>query len=313
MRCRKRHPVSQTCPNRRRGLALIVTLLLIVMLIAAASRMATTAASTSIRNRSRANTLQHELAVDSILRVAADQLQNKGTALSDLRRNGFVLLEDRFGECLVRCRIGSDAGKLNANAFGRDEDRPTLRRKLIRLGQRLDLPDVRVQLRPVRKRDIENATGQRINLPAYITYDQLFGRRTVDGVFRLDQSDRWGEQVNKPAWSDVVTLYGDGRVDLRYVKAEVLRGLLDDIAPGAFRQLIDCREQHGANPNLSKALAKCPADKRDAIRKRLGLDIARYAFTIETAIDNDRRRWYVVAGAQDGKIAGVLYRGRITW
>ncbi len=313
MRCRIRHRESQTCPNRRRGLALIVTLLLIVMLIAATSRMATTAASTSIRNRSRANTLQHELAVDSILRVAADLLQNNSTVMSDLRRDGFAVLEDRLGECLVRCRIGSDAGKLNVNAFGRDEDRPTLRRKLIRLGQRLDLPDVRVQLSPVRKRYIENAAGQRINLPAYITFDQLFGRRTIYGVFRLDESDRRNEQANRLEWSDVVTLYGDGRVDLRYVNPEVLKVVLDDVAPGVHRQIIEYREHAGRSLNLTKALATCPTDKRNAIRKRLGLDIARYAFTIETAIDNDRRRWYVVAGAQNGNITGVYYRGRITW
>lgn len=299
--------------HRRRSLALIVTLLIIVLLVAATSRMATTAATASIRRNIRANTLQHELAVDSILRIAADLLQDGSEVMRDLRRNGVVSVADQFGNCRVRCRVVSDAGKLNVTAFSRSEDRPLLRRKLIRLRQRLDLPDVEVQLRPIRERRIKVADGRHINLPAYASYDQLFGRRSIDGLFGLGTPGDGDGRPDSLAWSDVITLYGDGRVDLRYVDVEVLGVLLEDVASGAARKLIDHRQRVGERMYLTAALTSVPEPTRDKIRKRLGLDIQRYAFTIDTAVDNDKRRWYVVAEAVGGKIDKMHYRGRITW
>ena len=298
---------------RRPALALVMTLLLIVMLVAATGRMATTVATGSIRSNARANTLQHQLAVDSTIRLVADQLQAGTDTAHDLRLDGGVILAYRFGECHARCQVVSDAGKFSIRAFARSEDRPLLRKKLQRIRQRLDLPAARIRLRPVRDGRFEAADGRRISLPAYASYDQLFAKRSMDAVFGLGESQDADQSGAATSWSDAVTLHGDGRVDLRYVAPEILRVLLEEVDPRAANQLLQYREQAGPRLNLATALAQVPEAKRDQIRRRIGLDIDRYALTIDTIIRNDRRRWYVVADIRGGELTKLHHRGRITW
>lgn len=290
---------------RRSGLALLVTMLTLVLLVTVVSELVTTTSVDAIRTSRRANSLHHRLAVNSMVDLVAMQLESDEHLTTELDRLGSAAVEATLGDCAVCCTIVDDAAKLDVHAFGNDSRQRQLARKLEALGQRCDLPRAKVWLRPA----TDQSTPQR-----YRWFDQLFTDLPPAALFRLDAmagSRRTGK--TPPAWSDVLTLWGPGRIDVRRVRPEVLEVALADVDRGLARSLLSARDEAPANTDfLATALVELSGDVRQKAAGRLAFDLERFALTIETAIRGDRRQWYVVATIKDGE-AKIHYRGQVRW
>ncbi|MCP4589436.1 MAG: hypothetical protein GY842_01700 [bacterium] len=295
--------------TRRRGVALVVTMMLIVLLVAVTARLARTAAVESIRAGRTGGSLQHELAVDSLLRWSAIELAAESEVARELERSGRTEIAIAVGDCRMSGVIVSDAAKFNVAAFAGEKDRGLLERKLEALGRRLELPPVRIDLRPVQSRGSRGGGG-----PRYRWYDQLFRNPVPETIHSWREQQTAGNEGSAGlAWSDVVTLFGDGRVDVRYAHPEVLRIAIEDLDPGAAQAIAEQRTRNEKASEGGKALNGLRAPVRRRVEARLGEQINRYAITIETAVNADRRRWYVVASIAGGRVEQVCYRGQIRW
>ncbi|MBN1510669.1 MAG: hypothetical protein JXB13_01520 [Phycisphaerae bacterium] len=289
--------------RRRSGVALVMTLLLVVLAAAVSARLVATAGIEAVRTHRSVNTLQHGLAVDSAIRVAAVHLDRRSP-----ERGPDGLLEAdpvtfTLGECVVWCRIADDGGKFNVAAFATPEQDRTLASNLRRLQRSLSLPAARVDLRPSEAGPDEPA------VPRYVWFDQVLADRSPDGVFR-DPADASEDTL---AWSDVVTFFGDGRVDVRRARPEVLRAVLADVGPQAADAILAARHHATESATLAELLQKVGPEDRERVQSRIALDLQRYALTIETRIGSDCRRWYVVATLAHGRVQHVNYRGQIVW
>jgi hypothetical protein len=279
-----------------------MTLLALLVLVVVTARLATLTGFEAVHASRRACTLQHELAVDSAIRVSAAMLA-EGTATYDaFAESGVMPVEFSLDECAVRCRIVNDAAKFNISAFDDEGEQRRLVRKLRALQRRLRLPDVTVKLRPTTP-----ATLYPDEVPAYCGFDQLFGENAAGACFRWDWVDGTPASL---VWSDVVTLYGDGRVDVRHARPEVLKVLLEDIDRSAANAFARARRKPDA---FAKAMDAVVPAVRDRLQQRLTTKQNRYALTIETRVHGDRRLWYVVASMTQGTVRTVHFRGQLRW
>ena len=289
----------------RRGVALIMTLLLVVLLVTSTARLATTTSIEAIHSNRQACTLQHELAVDSTLQMVATYLENDELLLQTFDRTGVAHLDFEVGNCVVHCEIRNDAAKLNVSAFAAKGQEHLLRQKLNRLKHRLPLPAVTVKLRPV-----EN-NNPKAKAPQFYWFDQLFKDSPLGAYF--DHADSKSEdKAAIRCWSDVVTFFGNSKVDIRHVEPEVLRVVLEDLDRSAATAILN-RKLDKDQRSLEELLLDRDSEAISKIAGRICSQSNRYALTITTAIGGDRRQWYVVTEISKGEIATTHYREQIQW
>ena len=285
--------------------ALVTALLLIVLLVSVGAELALVTSTEAVAAGRRHHTLAHQLAVDSALLVLAERLDPANPASVDviqsLDRFGEARQALQFGEVQVTCTLRDDATKFNPSFFQRPDEAFSLTRKLEMLGTQLRLPPARVELKPLLV-EPSDTPGLR-----YMWYDQLLGDVTPGALFNLADAP-----AQRSAWSDTVTFWGDGRIDLRRADAQILEVALEDIRPGLGGKLLATRP---ADPTLNfmrTALISVDAEIRQRVAARLTFDAKRYALRIDTAVAADRRRWYVVA-CMDGGECEVLHRSQLRW
>ncbi len=92
----------------------------------------------------------------------------------------------------------------------------------------------------------------------------------------------------------------------------VLEAVLEDIRPGLAKKMLAARPADRSVNFLPTALTSVDAEIRQRVASRLTFDAHHYALRIDTTIDADRRRWYVVAQIHKGRV-NVLHRAPITW
>lgn len=284
----------------RSGFALLTTMLLLVLLIATTAEVATISVTASISASRRANSLRHELAVDSMLAWMNDQFQSsrKGRPywVDELTTEGKAQVTQEFGSVEVRVRVSYDSAKLNPNRWQHPTQRGLLARKLSVLQHRFHL-DGQVVLQPIGG-----------NSPRrFLWFDQLLTDLSPDGLFPI------GDDSKTLRWSDVVTFWGDGAVDLRFAAPEVLDAVLEDLQPGLGSLLAAKRsDPNEVGIQESKLLAHLSSDIRSQVAERIAAQSNRFAIQFETAIGADLRRWFVVA-VLGGEQPQILHRGQITW
>jgi hypothetical protein len=277
---------------------LLWTLLLVVLLASTTSQLVTNAAVEAVRASRQANTLAHELAVDSLLAILPHKLSQNERIGRDLDRSGSSAVNLNLGDCRVSCRVTDDGAKLDVGAFADESLDRALHRKLVSLTRRFDLQTASIALRPVVD---EVDPGKR----AYLWFDQLFANDARHELFRLRAEQ---EQV---VWSDLITCFGSGTVDIRRARIGVLAVLFDDVDRALPRRIAALRSKREPNV-IQRVLQQVDPDRRDAARARISWDLERYALEIDTAIRGDCRRWYVVASIDEDK-AKVHYRGQVRW
>jgi len=292
-----------------RSFALVATLLLLTLLIAVSAQFVTQACVESASASRRHRTLLHELALDSaILRIGEQLAVPDAEALEWTRRldqAGSARMEFTIGAVMVHVVLGDDAAKFNPILFQRPDQMSVLARKLNELAARKALRVAQVSLRPL---VVDSAT--RAGAGLYRWFDQILVDAEPGVLFRWPEGAL--QEVDAPVWSDVATFWGDGRVDLRRVDADTLETALEDLQPGLARSILKARPADRSVNFLQTALIDVPAELRSAVSGRIGYDLRRYALRIETAVDSDRRQWYVVLQAE-GQSARVLHRNQLTW
>ncbi len=291
--------------RRCRAVALVLTLLALLVLVATTARLATIAGFDAVRAARRTHTLQHELAVDSTLQLAAIALRPESPGLEAFDATGEYHFALTLDACQVRVRLANDAAKLNVAAFDEEGQARMLARKLRALGQRLPLPAVTIRLRPTQPAEPDPDT-----VPAYCSYDQLFGENAAGGCFRWEWVEGSPETL---VWSDVLTLWGDGRVDPRHARPEVLEVLLEDLDRSAANALAAARRKPMKGSTAASPLEALAPAVRDGFQSRLGTHQHRYALTIETRIHGDRRLWYAVVSLAGGRVQTIYYKGPLRW
>lgn len=298
----------QTPTHRRGGFALLMSMLLITLLLAVTAELVSVTSVEAISSARRNRTCAHELAVDSALLVLAEQLSAENTQGSPLIRQldqaGVACMSFPIGPVAVRCTLRDDAAKLSPLPFQRPDQQQKLTRKLTTLAGRRALPPVKVALKPV-VRDSSSPAG-----PVYHWYDQVLSDVQPGAVFRWNEGADIKGQM--PVWSDVLTFWGDGRIDLRRVDADVLEATLEDIRPGLGRLMLAARPADRSLSFLQSALARVHAEIRQQVAARVTYNTRRYAIRMDTAVDADLRRWYVVATIAGGELS-VLHRSQVTW
>lgn len=292
---------------RRRSFALLLSLLLIGLVMAITAELVTATSTASVVSARRARTLAHDLAVDGAMLVLADRLgdDENNPWIAALDANGVVTRIDfAIGEVVVTCAVRDDGARFNPLQFQDDPQRPRLERKLALLATKLSLPPARVELRPI---VTERARPAAVR---YRSYDQLLDDLEPESIFRWDE--RVDSERGKLAWSDVVTLWGDGRIDLWRANEPVLEAVLEDIRPGLGRAMLATRSVKPSQDLLAAALTRVDAEIRQEVAARVTYDARRYALRIDTTIHADRRRWFIVATIHEGRVK-VLHRSQLTW
>ena len=283
--------------RQRRSFALIVTLLLVVLLATTVTQLVTATSVEALRVSRGASTPAHELAVDSVLLVAAERLRNNPAVVRDLDRSGHHVFEIQLGDCHVRCRIVNDGAKFDVAAFAADGRSHLLKRKLRMLSRSFGLTGTRVRLRPV-------MTDGDSQPRRYVWFDQLLDEPDPSALFD------WSHDSQRVVWSDVVTCFGGGVVDVRRARPEVLAALFDDVDRSIARKIVTAREK--TPDDASDSLRNLLPDQRSEVQSRIAHGLNRYALNIETTIHADRRRWYVVATIGEASV-DVHYRGQVRW
>lgn len=291
--------------TERSSFALIATLLLIVLMITTGAALSTAAGVEAVIADRQARTGMHELAVESALVVIAARLADTDAGarvLGDLDRRGSHHLGLHTGQVHVYCRITDDGAKFNPNLFPRPDQANLLARKLIMLATRSGLQAAALNPRPI-VTEYGSTPGRR-----YASLDQI-----VDGDGALVHHWQIADyQRPNFAWSDVLTCWGDGRVDLRRAGRDALEAALDDLAPGLSSKLLAARPAQPGVNYLQAALERVDAGIRPQVAQRITGNAHRYAVRLNTDIEGDVRRWYVVATIKNSK-AIVLHRSRVTW
>ncbi len=296
----------------RQGFALVATMFLIVLMIAITAQLATATSIESLVTTRRRSTLAHQLAVDSAMLLIADQLNSKSQSalriMTDLDLTGASRLEIDVGQVAIACDIRDDGAKLNPALWPRDDQKDKLIRKLEGLALSRNLAGTTVRPRPTRppRLTTPNAGNQGSR---YIWFDQLF--QDLPAGMLVGWQDDMDNGDDESVWSDVLTLWGSGRVDIRRTTHDILEAALEDIRPGLGSALLAQRSADRSVNFLQGALATLDGDVRQKVAQRVAFDLRRYAITIETGIGGDRRRWYVVA--QGGEDLHVLHRSQIRW
>jgi hypothetical protein len=208
-----------------------------------------------------------------------------------------------IGEVSVVALLADDAAKLNPNLFPRNDQARLLSRKLSLLAARQRVPATAILLRP---RSLTTTNAR----PVYFWFDQLFDAVGPHTLFN------WGKkhdrQVESPVWSNLLSFWGDRRIDLRRANVDVLETVLEDFQPGLAVKILAVRPADRRVDFRATALIAVPAEIREQVASRLTFNAHRYSLDIETAVKADRRRWYVAAEIQEDKIS-VLHRSQLTW
>ncbi len=294
-------------PRRRKAVALITTLLLITLLIAVTSQLVTATAVESVSAARRHRSLLHELAVRSALIVVTDRLSAQdgqdNPLIRELDQSGAAETLVSVGPLTVRCVLRDDASKFNPNLFPRADQQNILRRKLSLLRDQLSLPPVQPLIKPLSTKNASAAGA------VFYGFDQLFTGIAPGAIIRWSNDS--GADVSN-VWSDMITFWGDGRVNLRRVNETVLEAVLEDVEAGLGRRILDARTTDRTMNFLQAGLIGVSAEIRERVASRLTIDSHRYSIMIETSLEADRRRWLVVAVIDQGEFQ-LLHRSQLTW
>lgn len=287
--------------QQRKGFVLLTSVLLVTFLIAVTAELANVSGFAAVIQNRRHATLQHELAVDSAVLWVADALSGaeQGRIVGELDRVGRAVLNFRVGDLEVEAVLRDDGAKFNPRHLQRADQELLLSRVLGQLGAQAGLPHCVIAPRPV----LQQTPAQPGNV--YFSLDQLLASKNPGELWRV-------ERESTPVWSDVVTLCGDGRIDLRRAQPEVLEAALAGLQPGLGRAMLAMRPSDRSRDFLGAALDRVPAELRQHVAQRVGFNLLRYSLELTTGIRADRRQWYVVARIADGKTE-MLHRSQVTW
>lgn len=299
---------KRKCRRRRSAFALITSVLLLALVLSVAMQLVTTTSVEAVVASRQHRAVAHKLAVDSAIVLLADSLtrhDEDGRRIVDaLDQDGIAAATFAVGHAIVHCRIADDGAKYDPAIFQKPEDQRKLIRSLEMLRANSQLPGVTVSPAPVLTQ------SDQTDLRSFYWFDQLFNDVKPGAFFALEATQESAKAL--PVWSDAVTFWGEGRVDLRRVTIPVLETVLSDLRPGLAHKILAKRPSDRRKDFTQAALAAVDAEVRAAAGARLAFDVHRYALELTTRIEDDTRRWYVVATMTKSETT-LHHRSQITW
>jgi hypothetical protein len=186
--------------NGRRAAVLVLTLLLLALLAAGGSALSVMGAVESVAGDRVAATLQHTLAVESLLAcLPALRAARPLSGQDDEADAGGERLELTVGRCQVRCVIRPESVKLQ---LGSDPGTEDTARRLRELARAHHLPEEDVRSLPV----AAQTDGPRVAALAW--FDQIVQPTEIEEVFRWRfRDDVDPADVEGKTWSDLVTFW----------------------------------------------------------------------------------------------------------
>lgn len=287
---------SRASAHRCSAYALLLTLLVVVLVATTTAQLVTSTTIEAVRVSRESNSLAHELAVDSMVSVVADKLRGEQSMAHDLDRFGYATVNFTLGDCRASCRVVDDGAKLDVAAFENDE--LLLQRKLKSLARVFNLAAVKFSTSPL-------PSGSDISGRRYVWFDQLFTDVEAGTLLRTSPTE------DRAVWSDVLTCFGSGPVDVRRASEQLLAILLDDLDRSVARKII--RQRRNAGPlSVPQMLQGLDPRISEQAAARITWGLNRYALEIDTAVRGDHRRWFVVA-TFGGDNLELHYRGQVRW
>ncbi len=189
--------------QRPSAFVLVLTLLLVSLLATTGVGLALLTATESMAASADARTLDHELAVDSLL-VLLPQLLARRAANAPSPSTGQadrILVE--FADVRVECAIVRENSKRQLATVTASSGIDTQLRELARAN---GLPPPNLRVTP-----IVSEPGE-APLPSFLWFDQLIEQQAFEEVFRWRFTQESNTTQPKKVWSDLVSFWGtDGR------------------------------------------------------------------------------------------------------
>ncbi len=205
----------RTSGRPKRAFALVLVLMLVAMLSATGTGLAMLAATETVRADYVALDLDHELAVDSLIRHLPKLLEKAPAPGKETDRR---LVQMTVGPCEVKCAVQAESEKLRVRG-STGEAGPTER--LRQLARANELAEEEIKLRPIHR------TKETEGWPSFVWFDQLVQPQSPNGVFRrqLQDQDPFKRDSEK-VWSDLLTFW---QASGRLMGLEVVTSIGPDI------------------------------------------------------------------------------------
>lgn len=267
------------------GIALLLVLLLLVILATTTATIAFATSSQSLAVFARTQQTQHKFAVDAALDVIHDQYVN-GQIRSKLIKQGHLAGTIDLGQIRVKYRIWDEATK-------------------IRL-QSIDKSDTKLKL----PAGISEVTPRHVGVSGD-HQPMLFEDAFVVGMDQLGEF--YGSVDASPpqetAMIDLVTLWGDGRLNLYTASDDAIRMRFADADTVVADSIIAAR-RYGRQHDLNKLIATLGLNERQTKVVAMRLTAGPTAIAIRLSVRDDMRRSesFAVMKIVSGRPRLLLYR-----
>lgn len=184
---------------RNRAFALVLSLMLVAMLATTGVGLGLLASTEVVRSRAVTHTLDHRLAVGSLLTflpiLLEGESQRRHSGAADDAKHLVLQVGAVRVECFAR---PEDAKMLISDGSGGNRLLP----RLGELARSNGLSEQSVALRPIVESDVTR------DWPHYLWFDQLIAPTDFEQTFRWRHSSLQGEEAARPTtWSDLLTFW----------------------------------------------------------------------------------------------------------
>ncbi len=267
--------------SRRRAMLLVLTLLTLAFAAALVLPLATLSGTVALEAGRDAQTLQHRLAVWSLVMLLPDLLENDALLVRDLDRDNYAIRRFTIGAVELFVAIQDDQAKLPLRLFSND-------RLQIRLHAALQTIQSSARL------------SGTLRVPAEIEItgcnEDVFAESSDTSIFGMP---------GMPGWTRYVSPLG-AQLSLQRTDRFVLEAALQDVRPGLGARIAALRGAEDREMARILDRLDLPATERRAVEQRIRTTPSdRYSLLIRTQIGRDVRQHYIVCRASDPPVVLV--------
>lgn len=277
--------------SRQRGFMLLLTLVLLTIVAVGSAQIA----RRSLQQATVAVRAEEDLQRRWLVRTAEDVLLPRADAAIEASNEKEPAGGDGLTEAVRRVDVGGyevelrftdEQAKINANVLLERMGRRAAQQRLATLIRQAGI-DGRVELRPLSKLDRE-LQGARADWPALASFDQILA---ASGSTARAELPGAGAELPGAGAGAGVTLWGDGRVNVRRASRGVLEAALaPELGPYEIDRLLTLRREE-PDERLAQWLSRLELSRRqrDELEDRL-TETSRY-FGLGITIHGEHRAW----------------------
>jgi hypothetical protein len=159
----------------------------------------------SIRSSYVGRSVQHELAVQSLLAALPELLKAEENGSREGLRERIALLEIAVGPCRVVCSVRAEKDKLIVRSASTDAE---ITGRMAGLAATNNLPGDNIQPRPILEND--DTRGW----PGYVWFDQLIRPTEFEELFQWRPLSAEGPDAPQKPWSALISFWADSQEQL---------------------------------------------------------------------------------------------------